>query len=544
MLSYTFLHVGVVSDDFQPITVQQLEACVKDIKDFYRTDLCRIQPDPLDSDTSYDFDEICTSVKLYRKCLRGKEQRELSYEDILSPDAGPRRPKRILVQGEGGAGKTTLCAKMALDWANGNRFQEFQMVFVVPLQDAQDKTVGDIVKTYLSDRNQVQPRQLDLYILKNPDKVLLILDGLDECKNVLDTKQEIGDIVYSRRFKSSLVLITARMWIVDQLKHDPAIKKHYTFITVEGFSQSQLISYIRRYFVDKTEEGEKLIKFVEENDIIRDYISPRPMFAAMLCTMWRDSRDEGRKMFRTMETFSEFFTRMVLWLGDHYISKHVSHDEEERFNAFRQRLDSTLLRIGEVALNGLIENRCHFSKDEFDKSGYVVHLGCEMGMLTKEMRRAGTDAQGRKRLPTSTVQFPHRKFQEYAAGKYLAQLFYSNAEKYQLVIEKKLRSFMFEHRFLLYFTCSCRKRVGIDIIKRMSRQFDGNYGTYGSNLDFERLITSMAFECRDQAAAADVVRRNGLMRNREFCVPSDATTHTLLSYMLTLDPKNIVRDIR
>eukprot|EP00057_Strongylocentrotus_purpuratus_P008065 XP_011662539.1 PREDICTED: uncharacterized protein LOC105437540 [Strongylocentrotus purpuratus] len=45
-------------------------------------------------------------------------------------------PKRLLVEGEGGVGKTTFCSKIAWDWVNGSpEFQCFSWVLVIPLRN-------------------------------------------------------------------------------------------------------------------------------------------------------------------------------------------------------------------------------------------------------------------------------------------------------------------------------------------------------------------------------------------------------------------------
>ena len=88
-----------------------------------------------------------------------------------------------MVEGEGGAGKTTFCSKMAWDWTNGaDEFGEFVWVLVIPLRDIErESNSRGYRKVHISQIvTLVHPHQIDEYILANPSKVFIIFDGLDE----------------------------------------------------------------------------------------------------------------------------------------------------------------------------------------------------------------------------------------------------------------------------------------------------------------------------------------------------------------------------
>ena len=153
---------------------------------------------------------------------------------------------RVLLQGEGGAGKTTLCAKIALDWIQGN-FEQFELVLVIPLRTAKDQTVGQIVRTYLSDSNTVNFKELDAYIVSNPGKVLLLLDAFDEMNANLSDLYYIIEILLTERLKTCTVLVTTRPWKAELIRRIPDLRKEYAFIFVEGFDKSDISTYITKY---------------------------------------------------------------------------------------------------------------------------------------------------------------------------------------------------------------------------------------------------------------------------------------------------------
>ena len=94
-------------------------------------------------------------------------QRELDYGDILalkSGDMQDRQARRLLAEGEAGAGKTTLCAKIAWDWSNGKGFKQFELVLIIPLRNTENnRTAGKIAKAYFSDNNTTSSEQFEKY---------------------------------------------------------------------------------------------------------------------------------------------------------------------------------------------------------------------------------------------------------------------------------------------------------------------------------------------------------------------------------------------
>ena len=112
---------------------------------------------------------------------RTKRKRPLEYSDLFDLKVNGEFPKRIMVQGEAGTGKTTFCAKIAWDWINDSpALQKFVWVLVVPFCEAKQYTIGEIVKSYLSKDNPATACQITEYIRSNPTHVFIAFDGLDE----------------------------------------------------------------------------------------------------------------------------------------------------------------------------------------------------------------------------------------------------------------------------------------------------------------------------------------------------------------------------
>eukprot|EP00057_Strongylocentrotus_purpuratus_P013063 XP_011667537.1 PREDICTED: NACHT, LRR and PYD domains-containing protein 3-like [Strongylocentrotus purpuratus] len=215
------------------MTEAQVLQCGEDLKIFYREQMCKIKPDPLESNIIFDFEQIYTNLTLLRKEMETRRterpERPLDYTDLLTTKINGVLPKRLLVEGEGGVGKTTFCSKIAWDWVNGSpEFQRFSWVLVIPLRNVvENQTVGGIMKNYLSDNNTVNSKQIDNYILSEPTKVLIVLDGLDEYDGDLSAKEssDISQILRLEKFKECIVLVTTRPWRANKIKSNQGLRR-------------------------------------------------------------------------------------------------------------------------------------------------------------------------------------------------------------------------------------------------------------------------------------------------------------------------------
>eukprot|EP00057_Strongylocentrotus_purpuratus_P008440 XP_011662914.1 PREDICTED: NLR family CARD domain-containing protein 4-like [Strongylocentrotus purpuratus] len=176
------------------MTEEEIKRVAEEIKRYYTIYLCQIQANPLNSELQIEFDRIFTNLTLMEEDKSTTRKVPLLYDDLLRTKVNKICAKRLLVEGEGGAGKTTFCAKIAWDWIHGKGYQDFKLVLVILFREAKEKTVGEIVKTYLSDKNPVTAKQLDKHILSNYDEVFLVMDGLDESTVDLNSNQQVARI--------------------------------------------------------------------------------------------------------------------------------------------------------------------------------------------------------------------------------------------------------------------------------------------------------------------------------------------------------------
>nr|XP_054753559.1 uncharacterized protein LOC129259287 [Lytechinus pictus] len=468
---------GQVGDHILSMTEEEVQRVIKEVKEYSALHHCQIQADPLNSSLLFQLDRIFTNLTLLEEDKGTTLKAPILYADLLKTKVNGVFPKRLLVEGEGGVGKTTLCAKIVWDWIHGAGYQYFNLVLLILLREVKDKTIGEIIKSYLPDDNMVTAMQLNKYVFSHQTDVLLVLDGFDEFAGDLDRCYQIALIILNRLFKSGKVLITSRRWRSDEIRKITELRKLYAFIAVEGFSEENLSSYVTKFFHPDPTSAEDLNRFISNNDVIRENMAPYPIYTAMLCIMWKEFDGERRIAMSKLQTFSQLIDEMVQFLVDHYLSKLGLTSRDEEWHVQRAKILLHLSNIGCLAFQGLTKRRLVFSEQEFKSWPGCVNTGCQVGVLTKQAPILKRRQQRYHTHPAdSSVQFPHKLFQEYLSGMYLASLHKSNRSKYDRLM-KNIVGNAHEFRELLYFTSAQKKEVGLDIVSQLTSDtgFDDNF---------------------------------------------------------------------
>ncbi|XP_071499832.1 uncharacterized protein [Diadema antillarum] len=503
-----------------PLTKEQVQQCKEELKAYYCVSRRKVTVDPLNFMERVELDEIYTNISIIDR--NSKCKTPITYDDLLTNDENGNLSKRLLIQGEGGVGKTTLCAKIAWDWCQGRILQDLDMVLLIPLRDVTNKkSIGSIVKTYLSDGNTAKMNQIHDYITRNQNRVLIILDGFDEFNGKLSEidSSDVIRILGIQQYKSCKVIVTTRPWRTHEFMMDTAIADAYTILSVDGFNKENLSTYITRYFRIATNDNlaESLISFMEENDVVQSNMAPFPIYCAMLCLMWKDFSEERRTEMQHLQTFSMIFFEMISFLKEHYASKACSNLENQNIAEHLNEAGMAIQEISEIALNGLLDRNLSFPENKFRKCLKAMKTCCRVGVLTTERdvitreRRRNFNISS---LVLTTVSFPHKLFQEYVAGVYIGYLFTNDRTKYKKVKKKLLRQPK-EFRYVLYFASASGKELGLDIIKGLINCHTSYFSSFFSvdeENDKRDFCVDVAFECHTEEATRAVGERWGEYR--------------------------------
>uniref|UniRef100_A0A8C8YSW4 NLR family pyrin domain containing 10 n=1 Tax=Prolemur simus TaxID=1328070 RepID=A0A8C8YSW4_PROSS len=212
-------------------------------------------------------------------------------------------PSSVVLQGSAGTGKTTLAKKMVLDWAMGTLYPgRFDYVFYVSCKEVVLLPKGKIEQLLFWCCGDSQAPVTE--ILRQPERLLFILDGFDELQRPFEKqlkkmssspKEELLHRLISRRILPTCsLLITTRPQALHNLK---PLLKHTQYIHILGFSEEERRSYFRSYFKDE-EQARKAFEVVEGNAILHQACQV-PGVCWVVCSWLKRQMERGQAVSET-----------------------------------------------------------------------------------------------------------------------------------------------------------------------------------------------------------------------------------------------------
>ena len=320
-----------------------------------------------------------------------------------------------IAEGSPGIGKTTFCLKVAYDWANQTcyaaRLPEFILVLLLKCRDIDgDLTEAMTEQLFPKDMRNVAREELLRFLedIENQERVLVILDGLDELAK--QSKPYVDDLLHRERWACCYVLATTRQEKGIEVRRHPKFV-YNLFLQIEGFTEEDSFEYIRRHFKiagpEHASKGEMLIEEIKDNNLLRD-LQKSPLNLLLLCIVYED-HDGKLPSSRT-----NLYQVIVVCLLRRYCARHNVKASKEDMDLEKQ-FKREIRCLGELAWNCLMNDRHSFFEEQLEElerrnDKLVVR---ELGFVYKE--------ESLKVLkPQHEYCFLHKSFQEYLAASYIA----------------------------------------------------------------------------------------------------------------------------
>ena len=210
----------------------------------------------------------------------------LVYGDLFKVESGKKPVRRILVEGDAGLGKTTFCTSVSEDWANGDLFQEFELLLLLPLRHRKVASAGSLPELLklLHSSQKLCTTVAESLEEHEGKKVLIIADGWDELGG--SNRQEgsfVCDLLFGEILRFVSVVLTSRPSASAPLQNLPYFDR---FVEIRGFNKKSIRDYIQNEFQNDHEKGARLTKHLSNNPLINSVCSI-PLDCAIVCFLWR-----------------------------------------------------------------------------------------------------------------------------------------------------------------------------------------------------------------------------------------------------------------
>ena len=364
----------------------------------------------------------------------------LCHEGFLAAKRLRLNDFKIVIKGDPGMGKTTLCKKIAWDWAR-KLFTEYDIVFFVYLKfvKPQDGIVSVIMKQnpYIAGLN-ITERKVEVILTKFGSRCLLILDGLDE--HPLGSNKDVFKIIRGEKCLDCNIIVTSR-------PHSTrAIEKYFSQIArVEGFTKNKAEQFASKILKDR----EKIAAVLNFKPIDESYFASEdiaiykcPILLSFMCLL---AREDEIDLSDTKMNVGEIYTRMVRCLYKKYlIRKELSFDAGE--------FKSAVASIGKLALKTLLSGNPLLQRSDVirevgpDVFDYGLLIGHEEAHML--IRDETADI---------FVTFPHRSLQEFLGAFFFIWMLDKEEARQSLLDDNSGKLFFLTNplflQFCLWFLC-------------------------------------------------------------------------------------------
>ncbi|XP_072036662.1 baculoviral IAP repeat-containing protein 1f-like [Amphiura filiformis] len=492
-----------------------MQHCQRALRHYYLQSYCRI---PLkfsnQTSTTVDIEDIYVDLSLSLVKPKPCQLETIhlsSYHDMFSEIGSESPPNRIMIKGHAGSGKTSLISKIAYDWAKGTEespLKDISLLFVLNMASIDVSNIEEAIITQLLPEDTcIKAEDLKAFIGKHSNRIMLILDGFDAAKSAVSKSciQREGSLVKAtsnKILRECHIVVTTRCLLFEE---------GFRYVEVSGFSMDNVNTYIKKFFAQKEELGDKLVSYISTSALIKG-ISIVPLMLVELCLMWSNSK--GACGIRTTELFKAILNR---------ISSHSKSGTIGELN-----MDDLTKLLGELALTSCVQQGTLTTGNQLSPVlSKNLKLACQLGIMvcTEPFERtaqvvlpvmeAEETLEGTNHAPcVSQVSFLHKTFQEYCAAVYLVSLLEENDTLFWDYLES--------HNDVdkaigiqptLSFACGLSPHVAKHILPGLLEIFSSQlehsvFEFYNNKLLFDASCTMQDFillclECNFEAQAAD-----------------------------------------
>ena len=207
------------------------------------------------------------------------------HGDLFKVKEGKKPVRKLIVEGNAGIGKTTLCTMLTEEWANGEILKQFDCVLLLPLRERSVSTATTLPQLFklLHSSERIRTSVIEELEEREGESVLIIADGWDELdQESCSNSSFLHEFLFGNMFRFLSVLLTSRPSASVLFHNLPTVDR---LIEVVGFNEENVQQFIESEFEKSPEKASSLIEQLENNPVIQSVCSV-PLNCAIICYLW------------------------------------------------------------------------------------------------------------------------------------------------------------------------------------------------------------------------------------------------------------------
>ncbi|XP_060778575.1 NACHT, LRR and PYD domains-containing protein 12-like isoform X1 [Neoarius graeffei] len=323
--------------------------------------------------------------------------------------------RSVLTKGVAGIGKTVSVQKFILDWTEGEANQDVTFMFPLPFRELnlmkeRNLSLMNLLHHFFPEMKELRLIDCDM------NKVLLIFDGLDECRLPLNfqnnerlcdvTESASVDVLLTNLIKgnllpSTLLWITSRPGAVNQIPRECV----HQVTEVRGFSDPQKEEYFRKRISDQSLANTIITHMKSSRSL---YIMCHiPVFCWISATVLERMLGEAESG-EIPKTLTQMFTHFLI-----FQIKHKDQKYHQKCEPDPQQTRASILALGKLAFQQLEKGNLIFYEEDLRECGIDVReVSVYSGVCTQIFREEFGLHLGK------VFSFVHLSVQEFLAAIY------------------------------------------------------------------------------------------------------------------------------
>ncbi|XP_060607201.1 uncharacterized protein LOC132759454 [Ruditapes philippinarum] len=304
--------------------------CRTQLIEHYRSDVLKVSAIPLQPDEeNYNFSDVYIRPTITNKIEKNRgesEEKEIeSMSEIFTKSGEPQ--KFIYVIGDAGSGKSSFCKYLINCWcmAHSDRHNEddefegvkemkkFDFMFYISLRhNIKIRSIQEMLEMRYD-----KIKNLSKLLENDSEKIIILLDGLDEWSFDSETRNEFQAGLPERDFtKKYTIVTTSRPWKIHSLR--VSNREIHQLLKLKGFDETHEEEMIKKIITALNKSLDPNVCEQKLNVQFLVGLKQVPIMLQQLVCLWCDV-DIQKLMFESMEEFNatcSIGSNTVFYIGD------------------------------------------------------------------------------------------------------------------------------------------------------------------------------------------------------------------------------------